>query len=113
MDRDGRWDRTSRAYELLMRAQAPRHARSGEEAARTAYERGEADEFIEPTVVGDPAPIDPADSVIAFNFRPDRMRQIVRALAERGFGEGEGEGEEAEQGWPGRGGVAPLQRLTT
>jgi 2,3-bisphosphoglycerate-independent phosphoglycerate mutase len=115
MDRDRRWDRTARAYELLMRARAPHHAHSGEEAARAAYERGETDEFIEPTVVGDPAPIDPADSVIAFNFRPDRMRQLVRALAERGFGEGEGddEGVDAEQGWPGRGGIEPLRRLTT
>jgi 2,3-bisphosphoglycerate-independent phosphoglycerate mutase len=111
MDRDRRWDRTARAYELLMRARAPYTAGSGADAARAAYERGETDEFIEPTVVGEPCAIDPADSVIAFNFRPDRMRQLVRALAERGFGEG-ADGQ-AEQGWPGRGGIEPLLRLTT
>jgi 2,3-bisphosphoglycerate-independent phosphoglycerate mutase len=109
MDRDGRWDRTALAYELLMRAQAPYSAPSGEEAARAAYARGETDEFIKPTVVGEPVAIDPADSVIAFNFRPDRMRQLVRALAEPGFGDG---GERLE-GWPGRGGLPPLSRLTT
>jgi 2,3-bisphosphoglycerate-independent phosphoglycerate mutase len=47
---------------------------------RAAYERGETDEFIEPTTVGDEARIRPSDSVITFNFRPDRMRQIVAAL---------------------------------
>ena len=55
---------------------------------RDAYERGETDEFIEPTLVGGEARIRPGDSVICFNFRPDRMRQIDRALAEPGFGEG-------------------------
>jgi 2,3-bisphosphoglycerate-independent phosphoglycerate mutase len=116
MDRDRRWDRTQRAYDLLMRAQAPHHAQSGEQAVRDAYERGETDEFIEPTIVGEPAPIDPSESVIAFNFRPDRMRQLVRALAEPGFGEGEEADADAERdlpGWSGRGAVAPLVRLAT
>jgi 2,3-bisphosphoglycerate-independent phosphoglycerate mutase len=111
MDRDGRWDRTQRAYDVLVAGEAPYRAASAVEAVAAAYERGETDEFIEPTVVGDPAPIDPEDSVIAFNFRPDRMRQLTRALAERGFGEG---AEAAQlEGWPGRGGLAPLRRLTT
>ncbi|HEY2718282.1 MAG TPA: hypothetical protein VGI52_01530, partial [Solirubrobacteraceae bacterium] len=68
--------------------EAPHRATSGEQAVRDAYERGETDEFIEPTLVGEPVPIGSQDSVIAFNFRPDRMRQITRALAEPGFGEG-------------------------
>ncbi len=100
MDRDRRWDRTARAYELLVHGRAPYEASSGEHAVREAYERGETDEFIEPTLVGDEARIRPGDSVICFNFRPDRMRQIVRALAEPGFGE---DGEDLP-GWPGRGG---------
>ena len=54
---------------------------------QAAYERGETDEFIEPTLVGEEARIRPGDSVICFNFRPDRMREITRALAEPGFGE--------------------------
>ena len=49
---------------------------------REAYERGETDEFITPTTVGDEARIRPGDSVIAFNFRPDRMRQITEKLTE-------------------------------
>jgi 2,3-bisphosphoglycerate-independent phosphoglycerate mutase len=80
-----------------------------------AYARGETDEFIEPTLVGGEATIRPADSVLAFNFRPDRMRQLTRALAEPGFGDGGSEQERAElQGrWQGRGGAPRLERLTT
>jgi 2,3-bisphosphoglycerate-independent phosphoglycerate mutase len=81
MDRDGRWDRTQLAYDLLVNARATHHAASAADAARAAYARGETDEFIAPTVVGEAAPIRPGDSVICFNFRPDRMRQLTRALA--------------------------------
>ena len=109
MDRDRRWDRTARAYEMLVHGRAPHHADSGEQAVLDAYERGETDEFIEPTLVGAEGRISPGDSVICFNFRPDRMREIVRALAEPGFGEG---GEELP-GWPGREGGEPVARITT
>jgi 2,3-bisphosphoglycerate-independent phosphoglycerate mutase len=109
MDRDRRWDRTQRAYDLLVRGIAPHRARSGAQAVRDAYERGETDEFIEPTLVGEQARIRPGDSVICFNFRPDRMRQLVRALAEPGFGEG----SEDLPGWGGRGGAPPIERLAT
>jgi 2,3-bisphosphoglycerate-independent phosphoglycerate mutase len=81
MDRDQRWDRTEKALELLVNGKAEHHADTAEAAARAAYERGETDEFIEPTTVGDDARIRPEDSVIAFNFRPDRMRQITEKLA--------------------------------
>jgi 2,3-bisphosphoglycerate-independent phosphoglycerate mutase len=88
MDRDKRWDRTQRAYDMLVHGQAEHRALSGPEAARQAYEREETDEFIKPILVGDSeACIRPGDSVFAFNFRPDRMRQISRALAEPGFDE--------------------------
>jgi 2,3-bisphosphoglycerate-independent phosphoglycerate mutase len=110
MDRDRRWDRTQRAYELLVHGCAPHSAASGEEAVAAAYERGETDEFIEPTLVGEDARIRPGDSVIAFNFRPDRMRELTRALAEPEFAEFDrGGGEplrryatltEYEEGWP-------------
>ncbi|HEX8715289.1 MAG TPA: 2,3-bisphosphoglycerate-independent phosphoglycerate mutase [Solirubrobacteraceae bacterium] len=109
MDRDRRWERTQRAYDLLVHARAPYRAGSGEQAVRDAYERGETDEFIEPTLVGEPAPIGPDDSVIAFNFRPDRMRELTRALAEPRFGEG----DEQLPGWGGRDGAAPIARYTT
>jgi 2,3-bisphosphoglycerate-independent phosphoglycerate mutase len=119
MDRDRRWERTQRAYDMLVHASAPHRAASGEQAVRDAYERGETDEFIEPTLVGPDARIRPSDSVICFNFRPDRMRQIVRALAEPGFGESGcresrfGESGERLPGWGGRGAAAPVRRLTT
>jgi 2,3-bisphosphoglycerate-independent phosphoglycerate mutase len=109
MDRDRRWERTQRAYDLLVHARAPQHAASGQEAVREAYERGETDEFVEPTVVGADAAIRPGDSVIAFNFRPDRMRQLTRALAEPGFGEG----AEELPDWTGRGGCEPVARYAT
>jgi 2,3-bisphosphoglycerate-independent phosphoglycerate mutase len=69
---------------------ADHRAASGAAAARDAYARGETDEFITPVVVGAPDPdarIRPGDSVFAFNFRPDRMREITLALADPGFGE--------------------------
>jgi 2,3-bisphosphoglycerate-independent phosphoglycerate mutase len=84
MDRDKRWDRTQKAYDLLVHGRAQYGADTAVQAARAAYERGETDEFIEPTTVGDEACVRPGDSVIAFNFRPDRMREITRALAEPG-----------------------------
>ncbi|MGH2968651.1 MAG: 2,3-bisphosphoglycerate-independent phosphoglycerate mutase [Solirubrobacteraceae bacterium] len=101
MDRDGRWDRTQRAYDLLVRGRAAHHADTAEQAARDAYERDETDEFVDATTVGDDARIRPGDAVLGFNFRPDRMRQIARALAEDGFGEGD------------RGGAPVVERFAT
>jgi 2,3-bisphosphoglycerate-independent phosphoglycerate mutase len=110
MDRDKRWDRTQKAYDTLVHGRAEHHADSGMEAVRAAQERDETDEFIEPTLVGEEARIRPGDSVIAFNFRPDRMRQITQALADPGFGEIDRGGADVvrryatltqyEEGWP-------------
>jgi 2,3-bisphosphoglycerate-independent phosphoglycerate mutase len=129
MDRDRRWERTQRAYDMLVHGCAPFHLAGGEQAVRDAYERGETDEFIEPTLVGAEARIRPGDSVLCFNFRPDRMRELVRALAEPDFGEGSSGGEagaagavveavantaaERLPGWGGRGGAPPVSRLAT
>jgi 2,3-bisphosphoglycerate-independent phosphoglycerate mutase len=112
MDRDRRWERTQRAYDLLVHGRGRAGsipAASGEQAVKDAYERGETDEFIEPTLVGEEARIRPGDSVVCFNFRPDRMRELVRALAEPGFGS---TGEQLP-GWQGRGGAPAVERLTT
>ena len=85
MDRDTRWDRTEKAVELLRRGTAEHEAATGEEACTAAYERDETDEFITATKVGDEdATIRDEDSVFAFNFRPDRMRQITQKLDEDG-----------------------------
>jgi 2,3-bisphosphoglycerate-independent phosphoglycerate mutase len=82
MDRDRRWDRTELAYAALVKGEAEFTAASGEAAVRAAYERGETDEFIKPTLVGDEGRIRDGDSVIFFNFRPDRARQLIIMLAE-------------------------------
>jgi 2,3-bisphosphoglycerate-independent phosphoglycerate mutase len=117
MDRDKRWERVQRAYDMLVHAsgggRAIHHADSGEQAVEDAYRRGETDEFIEPTLVGEEASIRPGDSVIAFNFRPDRMREITRALAEPGFGENDSHPPEDLPGWTGRGGAPAIGRYTT
>jgi 2,3-bisphosphoglycerate-independent phosphoglycerate mutase len=81
MDRDRRWDRTQKALDLLLEGKGEYHAETGEDAVRAAYDRGETDEFISPTTVGEEALVRPDDSVIAFNFRPDRMRQLTERLA--------------------------------
>jgi 2,3-bisphosphoglycerate-independent phosphoglycerate mutase len=87
MDRDKRWDRTQQAYDLLVHGRGEHTAESGEAAANAAYERDQTDEFIAPTVVGEDSEIRPGDAVVAFNFRPDRMREITQALADPGFSE--------------------------
>jgi len=112
MDRDRRWERIQRVYDMLVHGRAPHHAASGEQAVSEGYARGETDEFIEPTLVGREAAIREQDSVIAFNFRPDRMRELTRALAERSFGAGAQAAEELP-GWTGRGGAPPVARYTT
>jgi 2,3-bisphosphoglycerate-independent phosphoglycerate mutase len=102
MDRDKRWDRTQRAYDLLVHGRAEHRAGSAVEAAKQAYERDETDEFIMPVRVGeDEACIRAGDSVFAFNFRPDRMRQITIALADPEFDEID------------RGGAPPVERYAT
>ena len=82
MDRDNRGERTAAARDLLVDGVAEHHAATGREAVEQAYARDETDEFIIATTVGDEAKIRRGDSVLTFNFRPDRMRQIVTALAQ-------------------------------
>ncbi|HEX8104003.1 MAG TPA: 2,3-bisphosphoglycerate-independent phosphoglycerate mutase [Solirubrobacteraceae bacterium] len=110
MDRDKRWDRVQRAYDLLVHGRGEHHAESGPEAAQAAYDRDETDEFIAATTVGEEARIRPGDAVLGFNFRPDRMRELTQALAEPGFAEIDRGGAEVveryatlteyEEGWP-------------
>ena len=81
MDRDNRWDRTRKAWAAMVAGESPYLAASGVEAVQLAYARGEGDEFITPTVVDPRGCLSEGDSVIFFNFRPDRARQIARAIA--------------------------------
>jgi 2,3-bisphosphoglycerate-independent phosphoglycerate mutase len=85
MDRDNRWDRTDLAFNAIVKGEAEFSASSGEEAVRQAYERGETDEFIKPTLVGEEGRIRAGDSAIFFNFRPDRARQLTQKLGEAGM----------------------------
>ena len=110
MDRDRRWERLQRAHDLLVHGRGEAHAATGADALRAAYGRDETDEFVSATAVGEEGRIRPGDSVLAFNFRPDRMREITRALAEPGFAEIDRGGfqgvgryatlTEYEEGWP-------------
>ncbi len=86
MDRDRRWDRIKQASDAIVHAQGLR-AESAVDAVRESYERGETDEFIRPTVVGDYDGMAEGDAVLHFNFRPDRARELVRALGEPDFDE--------------------------
>ena len=101
MDRDQRWDRVQRAYDLLAHGRGEHHADSAVEAVHEAYERDETDEFVTPTSVGEDTAIRDGDAVIGLNFRPDRMREIVRALADPDFTEVD------------RGGRGPIEHLVT
>jgi 2,3-bisphosphoglycerate-independent phosphoglycerate mutase len=89
MDRDKRWDRTQLAYEAMIDGVGVAET-DPETAVRHAYERGETDEFIRPLVITDTegrprAKIRDGDGILCFNFRSDRMRQIVRTLVIDGF----------------------------
>jgi 2,3-bisphosphoglycerate-independent phosphoglycerate mutase len=89
MDRDSRWDRVKRAFDAIVHGEG-RTAPSAEVALAEAYERGETDEFVLPTVLakqGQPiGKIQPGDAAIFFNFRADRARQMTMALALKDFG---------------------------
>jgi 2,3-bisphosphoglycerate-independent phosphoglycerate mutase len=89
MDRDHRWERTEKWYRAAVLGLPP-VAPDPVALVREAYERGETDEFLTPTTIVDAtgaamAPMRDGDAVICFNYRSDRMRQIVRALAQPDF----------------------------
>jgi len=82
MDRDRNWERTRRAYDAIVDREADHVASSAVEAVEASYDRGDTDEFVEPTLIeGGPA-LDDGDSVVFFNFRSDRARQLTRMLAD-------------------------------
>jgi 2,3-bisphosphoglycerate-independent phosphoglycerate mutase len=86
MDRDTRWERTKLAYDAIVHAHG-RRFESAAAAIETSYEHGETDEFCVPAVVGDYDGAGAGDVALFVNFRPDRARQLTRALAEPGFDE--------------------------
>ena len=86
MDRDTRWERTKLAYDAIVHGSGL-HAASAEEAIEASYQRDETDEFVKPTVIGDYDGAAEGDVAIFVNFRPDRARQMTRAVAEPEFDE--------------------------
>lgn len=90
MDRDKRWQRIQKAYDAMVKGEGIK-ANSAIQAIESSYQKEVFDEFIEPTVIynGDSpvAKIEENDSVVFFNFRPDRAREITRTLIDRDFSE--------------------------
>ncbi len=84
MDRDKRWDRVEKAYRCLTDGLGYK-AETAKIAVENGYERGENDEFLQPTVVDESGLVQDGDSIIFFNFRPDRAREITRAFVDKGF----------------------------
>ena len=90
MDRDKRWQRVQKCYDALVNGEGIK-ANSAEKAIEDSYQKEVFDEFVEPTVIcnneGPVAKIEENDSVIFFNFRPDRAREITRAIVDKDFNE--------------------------
>jgi len=84
MDRDKRWDRVEKAYRMLTEGEGEKAA-DPVAAVEAAYSRGETDEFVLPTVIGDYRGIKDGDGLLFANFRADRMREIATALLDPGF----------------------------
>ena len=88
MDRDNRWERVQKAYDMLTLGEGET-AKNALEAMKASYDSGVTDEFILPTAItrcGKPiGRIEKGDSVVFFNFRPDRAREITRAFTEETF----------------------------
>src|SRR5438874_1638890 len=83
MDRDKRWERTQRAVDAICRGKGA-EADDPIEAVEESYARGVTDEFIEPVVLRGRPRLQPEDTAIFFNFRPDRARQLSEKLGELG-----------------------------
>ena len=85
MDRDNRWERIEKSYALLTQGESAHCAESAAEALEAAYARGEDDEFVAPTRIGEPAAFANGDAVLFMNFRADRARQLTQALTSSDF----------------------------
>jgi 2,3-bisphosphoglycerate-independent phosphoglycerate mutase len=88
MDRDKRWDRVQLAYDAMVNGKGI-YSQDAVKAVSDSYEREEFDEFVKPTIIvenGQPiSTIKENDSIIFFNFRPDRAREITRAIVDKDF----------------------------
>lgn len=80
MDRDKRWDRVKKVYDMLIDGHSEYHFDTAENALHALYEQDFTDEFIPPTLIGTTQTIQPEDAIFFFNFRADRARQLTEAL---------------------------------
>jgi len=87
MDRDNRWDRVSQAYNLIVDGQAEFNAATAQQGLEAAYARGESDEFVKATTIGEPVKVEDGDAVVFMNFRADRARELSRVFVEDDFKE--------------------------
>ena len=87
MDRDNRWDRVEQAYSLIVDGKAEHHADYAVDGLIAAYERGESDEFVKATTIGEPVRVEDGDAVVFMNFRADRARELTRCFVEPSFNE--------------------------
>lgn len=85
MDRENRWDRIEKAYDMLTLGKADNYYTNPIDALKDSYNSGVYDEFVLPTIIGKPATIDSFDSVIFFNYRTDRARELTQALTQKPF----------------------------
>lgn len=87
MDRDKRWERTQKAYEMLVAGQCARHAKDALAGLKAAYAADESDEFVQPTAIraAESCCIADGDAVVFMNFRGDRARQLSRAFVDKEF----------------------------
>lgn len=83
MDRDKRWDRVSKAYEMMVSPSV--HAESAEKAIRKSYDANVSDEFVLPTAIGDYNGMQDGDALLMVNFRADRVREILAAFVDPNF----------------------------
>jgi 2,3-bisphosphoglycerate-independent phosphoglycerate mutase len=83
MDRDRRWDRVQRAYEIMTQ-DGEGNGRTAEQILEASYAEGVTDEFVIPVRIA-PGAVEPGDGIIFFNFRPDRARQLTQALVSQEF----------------------------
>ena len=87
MDRDNRWDRVAQAYNLIVDGNSEFHAATAQEGLEAAYARGESDEFVKATTIGEPVKVEDGDAVVFMNFRADRARELTRVFVEDDFKE--------------------------
>ncbi|MDR2874417.1 MAG: 2,3-bisphosphoglycerate-independent phosphoglycerate mutase [Methylobacillus sp.] len=85
MDRDRRWPRIEAAYNLISCGKGEFRADTAAQGLEMAYARGETDEFVKPTVIGEPVRVEDGDVIVYMNFRSDRARELTRAFLDEKF----------------------------